>query len=189
MKLTGPTIYLRFYEESDAEARLSLFQRNEDFFRPYLFTMNKAFYTIEGQKWEIQKAHEGRDEDRMYSFGIFLNDTDELIGGISLFQVLRDPLQSCVLGYQLDQQHNGKGIMTEAVKLIVEYGIQTLGLHRIEAGVQPHNIGSMRVLEKAGFIKEGIARKNVMVNGHWKDHQMLAIIQEDLEHLDIYSEK
>ncbi len=45
----------------------------------------------------------------------------------------------------------------------------------------------MRVLEKAGFIKEGIARKNVQINGRWEDHQILAIIQEDLGYLDIYS--
>ncbi|MDF9767149.1 RimJ/RimL family protein N-acetyltransferase [Bacillus velezensis] len=49
----------------------------------------------------------------------------------------------------------------------------------IEAGVMPHNKASIRVLEKAGFHKEGIARKNVKINGKWEDHQVLAIIHPE----------
>ncbi|MGZ4160285.1 MAG: GNAT family N-acetyltransferase, partial [Neobacillus sp.] len=78
-----------------------------------------------------------------------------------------------------DQTHNGKGIMTEAVQLVVDYAFNVLGLHRIAAGVMPYNIGSIRVLEKAGFEKEGIARKNVMINGKWQDHEILSIINQE----------
>jgi Acetyltransferases, including N-acetylases of ribosomal proteins len=66
-----------------------------------------------------------------------------------------------LISYYLDSLHNGKGYMTEAAKLAVRFAFSELNLHRIEAGVMPHNIGSMRVLEKVGFHKEGIARKNV----------------------------
>ncbi len=71
---------------------------------------------------------------------------------------------------------NSKDYTTETVKLIVDYAFNELNLHRIEAGVMPHNIASIRVLEKAGFHKEGIALKNVKINGKWEDHQVLAII-------------
>jgi len=117
--------------------------------------------------------------DKQYPFGIFLKETDELIGDVTLMEVLRGPLQSCFIGYMLDRDYNGKGIMTEAVGLAVDYAFGTLKLHRIEAGVMPHNLGSMRVLEKAGFHKEGIARKNVKINGKWEDHQVLAIVNEE----------
>ena len=70
--------------------------------------------------------------------------------------------------------------MTEAVKLVVRYAFEVLSFHRIEAGVMPHNVGSMKVLLKAGFTKEGIARKNVRINGKWEDHQTLAILEEDV---------
>ncbi|MGK0468891.1 GNAT family N-acetyltransferase, partial [Clostridium sp.] len=83
-----------------------------------------------------------------------------------------------MVGYALDKQFNGKGYMTEAIKLVVRFAFNELSLHRIEAGVMPTNIGSITVLEKAGFCKEGIARKNVKINGKWKDHQMLAIISD-----------
>jgi ribosomal-protein-alanine N-acetyltransferase len=69
--------------------------------------------------------------------------------------------------------------MTEAVRMIVSYSFEELKLHRIEAGVMPSNVGSMKVLMKAGFHKEGIARKNVKIDGTWQDHQVLAIINEN----------
>jgi [ribosomal protein S5]-alanine N-acetyltransferase len=75
-----------------------------------------------------QKAREG---DKRYSFGIFLNKTSQLIGEISLFEVQRGPLQRCILGYCLDQQHNGKGYMTEAIYLILSFAFTEAGLHRV----------------------------------------------------------
>lgn len=88
------------------------------------------------------------------------------------------PKRSDINGFfnSLDQEHNGKGYTTEAVNLVVNYAFEILNLHRIEAGVMPDNLGSMRVLEKAGFHKEGIAIKNVEINGRWEDHQILAIL-------------
>lgn len=98
-----------------------------------------------------------------------------------LSEVVRGNLQSGWIGYFLDQTYNGKGYMSEAVKVIVQHAFSELGLHRIEAGVMPHNIGSIKVLLKAGFTKEGIARKNVKIDGVWQDHITLAIIEEDLQ--------
>ncbi|MBL3644630.1 GNAT family N-acetyltransferase [Bacillus sp. RHFB] len=73
-------------------------------------------------------------------------------------------LQSALIGYYLDQKNNGNGYTTEAVNLVIDYAFRTLSLHRIEAGVMPNNIGSIRVLEKAGFHKEGIAKQNIKIN-------------------------
>nr|WP_281998426.1 GNAT family N-acetyltransferase [Priestia flexa] len=78
--------------------------------------------------------------------------------------------------YFLDKDYNGKGYMTQAAKLFVTYAFTELNLHRIQAEVQPHNVGSIRVLEKAGFLQEGLATKNLKIRGEWKDHQVLAII-------------
>ncbi len=178
MKLMGNNIYVRFLETADAKAMLDLQVRNREFFQAYTPRRDEAFYTLD-QQWEnIQKSMEKRQRDQEYTFGIFTRDSDELIGTVSLTEVLRGPLQSCYIGYVLDKNHNGKGYMTEAVRLVVDYAFTELKLHRIEAGVMPHNIRSMRVLEKAGFHKEGIARKNVKINGRWEDHQVLAIVNE-----------
>lgn len=179
MKHESKNIYIRFLKETDAAAVLDLNLRNREFFQKYVTTRSDDFYTIGYQENLIRESITKRENDEKYVFGIFLRDTDELIGNVTLSEVLRGALQSCFIGYYLDFQHNGKGYMTEVVKLAVDFGFNELHLHRIEAGVMPHNIGSMRVLEKAGFQKEGIARKNVKINGRWEDHQVLAIIAEN----------
>ncbi|WP_028399318.1 GNAT family N-acetyltransferase [Ectobacillus panaciterrae] len=180
MKLDGKEIYIRFTEEADAEDVLRLQNNNRNFFQLYSPKKEESFYTLETQLKSIQEAIEKRKNDQFYSFAMFHKATNELIGLVTFMDILRGALQSCFIGYFLDQKHNGKGYMTEAVKLVVQYGFEHLSLHRIEAGVMPHNIGSIRVLEKAGFEKEGIARKNVKINGKWEDHQVLAIINENM---------
>jgi ribosomal-protein-alanine N-acetyltransferase len=179
MELVGEKVFLRYLETKDAEALLQLESRNQSFFQMYMGTREQEFYTLEGQLQRIQRNQEKKDLDQNYSFGIFLIENGEMIGTIALFEVLRAHLQSCFVGYFLDKNQNGKGYMTEAVRMIVTYSFEELKLHRIEAGVMPHNIGSMKVLMKAGFHKEGIARKNVKIDGTWQDHQVLAIINEN----------
>ena len=178
--IKGNTIYIRPFLTEDAEALLDLLKKNRDFFEKFSMGRSEAYYTMESQLERIKQYKEDGLTDQAYNFGIFKND-GALIGTINLFQVLRGSLQSAIIGYFLDKNHNGKGYTTEAVKLLVEYAFKELKLHRIEAGVMPHNIGSIRVLEKSGFHKEGIALKNVKINGKWEDHQVLAIINPNDE--------
>ncbi|MCF6411757.1 GNAT family N-acetyltransferase [Pseudalkalibacillus salsuginis] len=176
MLIKGERIHLRPIHIEEVDALLDLNVRNKDFFKRYSMIREEKYYTVEGQIERLRQFEDNRKKDLGYHFGIYLNQAETLIGTIDLFQVLRSSLQSAFIGYFLDQQHNGKGYMTEAAKLVVKYAFGDLHLHRIEAGVMPHNIGSIRVLEKAGFHKEGIAKKNVKINGKWEDHQVLAII-------------
>ena len=176
MKLAGQGIYLRFLIESDAPSMVALNQRNRDFFEPYLIERPEEFYTVEYQQASIRSGFALMDQDQKYSFGVFLRESQELIGVLSLTEIVRGPYQSCWLGYYLDQAQNGHGYTTEAVGLVVKYAFQVLGLHRIEAGVMPHNTGSIRVLEKAGFHTEGLNKKNVLINGRWEDHLHCAIV-------------
>ncbi|RDW16758.1 GNAT family N-acetyltransferase [Oceanobacillus chungangensis] len=175
-RINGRSIYIRAFKTDDAEELLALQLTNRDFFERFSTHRDNDFYTLEGQKTRIKSYAKSWELDQQYMFGIFTLDKDALIGTVNLFEVLRGSLQGAFIGYFLDQKQNGKGYMTEAVKLVVAYAFEHLKLHRIEAGVMPHNIGSIRVLEKAGFHKEGIAVKNVKINGRWEDHQMLARI-------------
>ncbi|WGV58935.1 GNAT family N-acetyltransferase [Brevibacillus brevis] len=179
MQRNGESIYVRLVQESDAQSLLALELRNRDFFQNFTGTREEAFYTLEGQIDRIKSAMALKEEDRGYAFVIAKKGQDEIIGEVILSEVVRVNLQSCWIGYFLDKEHNGKGYMTEAVKLVVDYAFDILGLHRLEAGVMPHNIGSIKVLLKAGFHKEGIAKKNVKINGRWEDHQTLAIVKEE----------
>ncbi len=174
--MRGEQVHIRFLRAEDAAEKLRLEVENRAFFEAYSMTRYSDFYTLPMQQELIEIYAEQKENDQAYSFGIFENEANVLVGTISLVQVMRGPLQNAVLGYAMDKKYNNKGYTTEAVKLIVAYGFQKLALHRIEAGVMPGNDASIRVLEKAGFHKEGLAVKNVQINGEWRDHQVLACI-------------
>ncbi|WP_088809289.1 MULTISPECIES: GNAT family N-acetyltransferase [Listeria] len=170
-------MHIRQMGLSDAEDLLALELRNREFFQNYTGLRNEEFYTLAGQKRRIMQAMSDREKDQAYSY--LIEDDQTIIGLIALTGVLRHSLQSAWIGYFLDKEMNGRGYMTEAVKQVVEIAFSELKLHRLEAGVMPHNIRSMRVLEKAGFEKEGIARKNVKINGKWEDHMTLSILNPE----------
>ena len=81
--------------------------------------------------------------------------------------------------YKLEPDFWSKGYATEAVKTILGFGFNQLQLHRIEAGCAVENIGSIKVLEKAGFTKEGHTRKLLPIRGEWHDNFGFAILEED----------
>lgn len=176
MNLVGEQIYLRFYKPSDASELTNLHIRNRAFFQRVSPLLPEAFYTEKHQQMRIERALKKSDEGELYAFGIFLKATDKLVGDIYLTQVVRGELQNCYTGFTLDKEHNAKGYTTEALQLVVDFAFKELKLHRIEAGAMPDNIASIRVLEKVGFKKEGIAKENLKINGKWTDHQILAII-------------
>lgn len=175
-KLSGQNVYIRLLNVDDAEEMLQLLVENKEFFQKYAMERTGDFYTLESQQKRLQMLAENAKQDLDYYFGIFTMEENRLIGTINLFSVIRGSIQSAFVGYFLDEKHNGRGFTTEALKMIVKYAFEELKLHRVEAGVMPHNIRSIRVLEKAGFEKEGLARKNVKINGKWEDHQQMAII-------------
>jgi ribosomal-protein-alanine N-acetyltransferase len=84
-----------------------------------------------------------------------------------------------LIGYWLGQQYWGKGIMTKAVRLIVDYGFNNLDIERLQAGILGNNPASMRVLEKAGFKKEGILRSGIIKKGIILDEHIYGIIKSD----------
>lgn len=169
-------VYIRYPKDEDAADLADMYTRNRSFFEQFSPSSSDVFFTEEGQLQRIRKSRADRLEDRRYSFVICRTEDDLIIGSVDLSFVARGALQSCMIGYSLDQEHNGKGYMTEAVKQVVAHAFDDLKFHRIVGEASPRNPGSIRVLEKAGFHKEGIARSNLKVNGRWEDHQVLAII-------------
>ncbi|RUS46929.1 GNAT family N-acetyltransferase [Cohnella sp. AR92] len=169
-------IYIRFPQEADTAELAALYKRNREFFEEFSPSPGDDYYTEENQLQRIIQSKTDRDEDRRYEFVICEQENDQVIGTVGLTFVTRGPQQSCMIGYSLDQAYNGKGYMTEAVKQLVRYAFEELGFHRIYGEATLRNPGSIRVLEKAGFQKEGIARSKLKVNGVWTDLQVLAII-------------
>jgi ribosomal-protein-alanine N-acetyltransferase len=114
-----------------------------------------------------------------YPFFIFTPDGDTLLGGLTLSQVQRGVSQSASLGYWMGARHAGKGFMTAAVRGVLSYAFETLNLHRVEAACLPHNVPSVRLLQRVGFTREGYARRYLCIDGRWQDHLLYAILKDD----------
>jgi RimJ/RimL family protein N-acetyltransferase len=84
-----------------------------------------------------------------------------------------------VIGYAVLPNERRKGYGSEAIEIIVDYLFLTKNIVRIQAETHPENIASQRVLEKAGFKKEGIIRKSFFSRGVWRDTAMFSIIREE----------
>ncbi|MEA2508450.1 MAG: [ribosomal protein S5]-alanine N-acetyltransferase [Actinomycetota bacterium] len=134
---------------------------------------------MQGQREEIERASADARRDVRYAFGVFLKESDELIGRVALSNVSRGAWQNATLGYYIDEAHNGHGYATEAVRLALQFAFGPAGLHRVQAAVLPRNVASRRVLEKAGFSREGRSTKYLQINGVWEDHETFAITLED----------
>ena len=98
------------------------------------------------------------------------------MGGLSLTNIRRCVAQSAHVGYWLGERFAGRGLMLEALRLVIPFAFDTLRLHRLEAACIPKNTRSMRLLEKAGFQREGLLRSYLRINGVWQDHYLYALI-------------
>ncbi len=172
-------IYLRAFAVADAEALLGLRLKNRSFLAPFEPQRPARLFTLSEQRRELEEEALARTDDRRYVFGIFLNDDRSLVGRISVDNVVRGAWQNATLGYFVDQDHNGRGIGTAAVTDAVRFAFEEAGLHRVQAGVMPRNVASIRVLEKVGFRFEGVSKRYLQINGVWEDHNMYAITVEE----------
>jgi RimJ/RimL family protein N-acetyltransferase len=118
-------------------------------------------YPKDGAEKFIRKSQRQWRDKKVFNFGIVLKETGKVIGGIGLVRV--DWKHQCAeLGYWIGRKYWGKGLITEATRLMLKFGFHELKLHRIYAAAFESNIGSCRVLEKCGFQLEGIRREAVV---------------------------
>lgn len=102
------------------------------------------------------------------------------VGHVVVGNVVREPLLSAYVGYWVDADVAGGGVITAAVALVVDHCFGPAGLHRLEATVRPENAASLRVLEKLGFRREGTFRRYLDVDGTWRDHHCFAMTADEL---------
>jgi ribosomal-protein-alanine N-acetyltransferase len=127
----------------------------------------------------ISRYREDYAQGTAIALFIFEKSSGKLAGGITLGNIRHGVSQSGHVGYWIGERFGGRGLMTDAVKVVARFAFDTLRLHRIEAACIPDNIRSIRVLEKAGFRREGLLRSYLRINGIWQDHYLYARIADD----------
>jgi len=177
---TPKGISLRLLTPQDTEAYLALIQITRLPYQAVEPIRDDEFYTLHAQTRRIQDRIQAAEEGTGYQFGIFTIDDGILIGQVSLNNVVQGVANYADMGYFIHPDYQGGGRMTAAVKLAVSYAFRALKLNRVQAAILLSNTGSKRVLEKNGFQAEGIARKYLKINGEYQDHQIYAVLAEDL---------
>ena len=109
------------------------------------------------------------------------NDNESIIGDITLSNIICGVLQSAFIGYKLDEQKNGRGLMREGLQAVIEYAFSELNLHRVEAHIIPRNERSIRVIEALGFEKQGYMKEYLLINNKWEDHLSYALVNRQWE--------
>ena len=100
-------------------------------------------------------------------------------GIFTVSQIVRGYFQSAYLGYYANARHAGKGLMTEAMELVLDHAFGPLSLHRLEANIQPGNAPSIALARGAGFRLEGYSPRYLLIGGRWRDHERYAITADE----------
>lgn len=166
--------------QSQAQMVADYYCRNKAFFEPFdPAAGTELFYC----GLSTQAPCSGRGKSRARRRLSFLHRAKGTAGADyrhgALNNVVWGSFCSCFLGYKLDKDWLRQGLMSEAVKECVRIAFEELGLHRIEANIMPHNIASLGVVRRCGFVEEGLARKYLKINGVWEDHLHMVKLNED----------
>ena len=169
--LEGKTVNLRVMDKEDLPLFTEWFNNSNPEF------LGEYFSPFQRSRTELEKMFESSPfEEKVF----FIEKKDGTkIGYIVQFNVLAPYTKMQEIGYFLIPNERGKGYCTEATQLVVDYLFLSKNVSRIQATTHTRNAASQKVLEKAGFKKEGILRKSNLVRGELTDMFILSILREE----------
>lgn len=168
-----PTI--KRLELRDAPEYAAFAARNRQFMTRFDPNRPDEFFTTTGQQHRIGQLLAQGDW-----LGWIATADNQVVGQVSLNNIVRGAFQSAHIGYSIDEHYQGRGIATDMVRLAVTEGLTRHGLHRIEAGTLLDNVGSQTVLKRIGFEEIGVSRFHLHIGGEWAHHRLFSITAEIL---------
>lgn len=135
--------------------------------------------TLVKYKQLLKRLAKMRKDDELYDYGVFRKDDGVFLGYLRFMDVSRKNFQNAYLGYRIFNNYWGEGYASEACRGAIQIAFKDLQLHRIEAGIEPHNKPSIRVAKALGLRKEGFSRRRLLVDKKWKDMLIFAGTCED----------
>jgi [ribosomal protein S5]-alanine N-acetyltransferase len=179
LPVRGEGVYLRLSETGDYQEWAELREKSRAFLTPWEPLWPADDLTRASFRNRVRRHADEMARDEAYSFFVFREEDDALLGGLSLGHVRRGVSQAATLGYWMGEPYAGKSYMSRAVRAVIGYAFKIQGLHRIEAACLPSNEPSKRLLERVGFQQEGYARAYLNINGQWRDHLLFALLESD----------
>ena len=168
----GERTFIRRARERDAEEFVELMRASRTLHRPWSFPPT--------QPEEFRALVERAGADDFELFLLCRRSDGAILGFFNLSQIFRGPFMNAYLGYAVGEPHAGDGYMSEGIELVLKHAFGTLGLHRLEANIQPGNERSIALAKRAGFRLEGFSPRYLRIDGRWRDHERWAILAEDM---------
>ncbi|GKX29535.1 30S ribosomal protein S5 alanine N-acetyltransferase [Vallitalea longa] len=163
-------LIIRLAEKDDLVEVVDYHLRNKEYLASFEPKHDEKYFKKE--RWKkvndisIKHAEEGKAE----RFFIFKKDDNKrVVGTVNFEYISGEPEYSCCVGYSIDEHEQGKGYMTEALKLSSDYILKEFNIMRIEGGYDPDNGKSGNVMRKVGFVGSNLIKKYIRINGVWKD--------------------
>jgi ribosomal-protein-alanine N-acetyltransferase len=174
--ITSDRLLLRIGIQEDIPSILKYFIDNKAYLTPYYPTWVEHFFTVEYWNYQVENNFLEFIHDQSLKLFIFpKKQPTKIIGTINFTNFVKGAAHFCYVGYSLAEAEQGKGYMTESLKVATDYVFQELNLHRIMANYMPHNQRSGNVLKRLGFVVEGYARDYLLINGKWQDHILTSL--------------
>ncbi len=107
-----------------------------------------------------------------------LRGSEELVGVVNISEIVLGAFRSGYLGYYVFAPHERQGLMSEGLSLVLDDAFRRLGLHRLEANIQPGNEASLRLVARLGFEREGFSPRYLKIRSRWCDHERWAILAD-----------
>lgn len=156
----------------------TFFSENREHLEPWSPPMSSALFNPNEQGARLKMQREAFDQDRAWQWYLTLKQQpNKIVGSVQVSQIHRGAFQSAMLGYSLAKACEGKGLMSEAVTAVIEEVFSVRGkLHRIQANAMTTNERSLALLDRLGFVREGLAPRYLYINGAWRDHYTYSLI-------------
>lgn len=177
--IEGEGVLLRTPQADDFVQWSRLREASREFLTPWEPVWPRDDLTRGGFRRRLRRYAQDIEADQAYPFLIFREGDHALLGGITLSNVRRGIVQAGMLGYWIGAPFAGQGHMRAAIRAVLPFLFARLSLHRVEAACLPDNIASIRLLEGAGFQREGLARQYLCINGEWQDHLLFGRLAGD----------
>ena len=137
--------------------------------------------TLPKYKALLKKLAKMRQSDELHDYAVFRKDDGVFLGFVRFMNVSRMIFQNAYLGYRIFNNYWGEGYASEACRGAIQIAFKDLKLQRLEAGIEPHNKASIRVVKAIGFRKEGLSKHRLLVQKKWKDMLIFAGTCEDFK--------
>ena len=164
-------VFLRAPGAADRDEFITLMQTSRAFHRPW------ASAPTDDERFDAYVADSRRPD--FEAMLVCRQDDMRIVGFFNLSQITRGSFQSAYLGYAVGKPFAAQGYMRAGIALVLRHAFLTLGLHRIEANIQPDNRASIALAKGAGFRREGFSPRYLKIGGRWRDHERWAILAED----------